>query len=209
MNSRIQYLREQLKRLNFDGMIVASPINIKYLTNIDLAEGLLLITRKENVFLTYTMFIEDVNSVLTINDEIIVMDFRNISKEDYENFFLFCENVGFEEKYVTYENYQNLKQKYKIHNFVETEGIIESQRIIKDEGETQKIKKACEITDNCFKHLLKYIEKGMTEKEIALEIEVFFKTHGAEGLAFDTIVAVRRKQQQTASYTWREESRYS
>ena len=180
MNDRVRYLRDQLKALNLEGMIVSNPVNIKYLTNIDIGDGVLLITRRENIFLTYTMFIEDVNSILTINDEIIVMDFRDISNEEYENFFLFCENVGFEEKYVTYENYQNLKQKYKINNLAETEGIIENQRMIKDEEEIGKIRKACEITDNCFSHILKYIKKGMTEKQIALEIEVFFKTHGAE-----------------------------
>ncbi|MCL2341901.1 MAG: aminopeptidase P family N-terminal domain-containing protein [Firmicutes bacterium] len=195
MNNRIGYLRDELRRLNLDGMIVSNPVNIRYLTNIDIGDGLLLITRKENIYLTYTMFIEDVNSVLTINDEVIVMDFRDITKEEYENFFLFCENVGFEEKYVTYENYQDLKQKYKIHNFVQTEGLIENQRVIKDEEEIEKIKKACEITDSCFSYLLRYIRKGLTEKQIALEIEVFFKTHGADKAAFDAIVAVRRKQQ--------------
>jgi len=183
MNDKIRYLREQLKRLDLEGMIVSNPINIKYLTNIDSAEGILLITRKENIFLTYTMFIESVNSILTINDEIIVMNFRDISKEEYEHFFLFCENVGFEEGYVTYKDYQKLKQKYRIHNFVETENIIENQRVIKDEEEIDKIKKACEITDNCFSHIIKYIKKGMTEKQIALEIEMFFKTHDAERIS--------------------------
>ena len=35
-------------------------------------------------------------------DEIIVYDINDVSKDDYENFFMFCENVGFEENYVTY-----------------------------------------------------------------------------------------------------------
>ena len=189
MNYKMRALRERMKSLNLEGMIVTNPINIRYLTNIT-SEGTLLITRKENIFITYTMYIEAVNSVLTINDDIIVMDFRDISKEEYENFFAFCENVGFEENHVTYEQYKNIKQKYKANNLVETEGIIEKQRIIKDEEEIEKIKKACEITDNCFTHLLSYIKIGMTEKQIALEIEMYFKTHGADGVSFDPIVAI-------------------
>lgn len=101
MNEKIRHLREKLKSLNLDGMIVSNPISIKYLTNID-ADGILLITRKENIFLTYSMFLEMVKATVTINDEVIVADFRDIDKDDYENFFLFCENVGFEENYVTY-----------------------------------------------------------------------------------------------------------
>lgn len=192
MNEKIRHLREKLKALNLDGMIVSNPVSIKYLCNIEV-DGLLLITRKENIFLTYTMYLEMVKSTLTINDEVIVADFRDIGKDEYENFFLFCENVGFEENYVTYKEYQYLKQKYKINNFAETEEIIEKLREVKDSDEIRNIKRACEITDECFEHLKSFIKIGKTEKEIAFEIEMFFKTHGADGLAFDTIVAVRRK----------------
>ena len=189
MNEKIRHLREKLKALKLDGMIVSNPVSIKYLCNIDV-DGLLLITRKENVFLTYTMYLEMVRSTLTINDEVIVADFRDIGKDEYENFFLFCENVGFEENYVTYKEYQYLKQKYKINNFAETEEIIEKLREVKDNEEIENIKKACEITDECFEHLKSFIKIGKTEKEIAFEIEMFFRTHGADGLAFDTIVAI-------------------
>lgn len=189
MNEKIRHLREKLKSLNLDGMIVSNPTSIKYLTNIEL-DGLLLITRKENVFLTYSMYLEMVKATVTINDEVIIANFRDVSKDEYENFFLFCENVGFEENFVTYKEYYYLKQKYKINNFVETEDIIEKLREVKDEEEIRNIKKACEITDQCFEHLKTFIQIGKTEKEIALEIEVFFKTHGADGLAFDTIVAI-------------------
>lgn len=189
MNEKIRLLRERLRSLKFEGMIVTNPISIKYLTNIE-NEGTLLITRKENIFLTYTMFLESVKSTLTINDEIIVADFRDVSKEEYENFFLFCENVGFEENYVTYKQYHYLKQKYRVNNLAETDNIIEKLRAVKTADEIEKIEKACNLTDKCFSHLLEYIKIGMTEKEIALEIEMFFKKNGAEGLAFDTIVAI-------------------
>lgn len=189
MNEKIRLLRERLRNLNMEGMIVTNPVSIKYLTNIE-NEGTLLITRKENIFLTYTMFLESVKSTLTINDEIIVTDFRDVSKEEYEHFFLFCENIGFEENYVTYKQYHYLKQKYRVNNLAETDNIIEKLRAIKDREEIEKITKACEITDNCFKHLLEFIKIGMTEKEIAFEIEMFFRRNGADGLAFDTVVAI-------------------
>ncbi len=189
MNERIRLLRERLRSLNMEGMIVTNPTSIKYLTNIE-NEGTLLITRKENIFLTYTMFLESVRSTLTINDEVIVADFREVSKEECENFFLFCENIGFEENYVTYKQYHYLKQKYRVNNLAETENIIEKLREVKDDDEIEKIKKACEITDKCFNYLLDFIKIGVTEKEIAFEIEMFFRKNGADGLAFDTVVAI-------------------
>ena len=191
MNSKLQWLRNKMSSLDMQGIIISNPINIKYLTGID-AEGVLVLTRKENIYITDGRYIEHVHSTLTLYDEIIVYDINDVSKDDYENFFLFCENVGFEENYVTYAGYKELIRKYKINNLVETEYIIEKQRMIKDEDEIKSITKACEITDNCFSHLLTYIKPGLTEKQIADEIEEYFRKR-SQGLAFDTIVASRRK----------------
>ena len=191
MNERLRWIRNNLKSQNIQGMIISNPINIRYLTNID-AEGILLLTLKENIYITDDRYIEYVKRTLTIDDEIIVTNVKDLSLEDYENYFMFCENVGFEENYVTYAKYKEFMHKYKINALVETEGIIEKQRQIKDDEEISCIRKACEITDNCFSHLLGYIKKGMTEKQVANEIERFFKENGASGVSFDTIVASGR-----------------
>lgn len=190
MNVRLKWLRDKLTRMDLEGMIITNEINIRYLTGIN-AEGILLITPKENIYVTDGRYVESVNSILTIDDEIIVMDVRDISIYDYENFFTFCENIGFEENNLTYAKYKEYKQKYKINNFVETDNVIEKQRMIKDSEEIDNIKNACKLTDDCFSYLLTYIKKGMTEKEIAYEIEKYFVKNGADGLAFDSIVASR------------------
>lgn len=188
MNTKIKWLREKMKMLDLQGMIVNNPANIRYLTDI-VAEGILLVTRKENIFLTDARYIESVQQILTIDDEIIVYDFKDFSKDEYENFFLFCENVGFEEEYITYATYKEYMHKFKINNLQETEKVIEKQRMIKDEEEIEKIEKACKLTDDCFNYLLQYIKAGQTEKEIALEIEKYFVLNGAEDISFKPIVA--------------------
>lgn len=187
MNLKLQWLRNKMSSLNLQGMIVSNPTNIKYLTNIE-AEGTLIITPKENIFITDGRYIEEVHSILTLFDEIIVYNITDVSNDDYENFFAYCENVGFEENDISYATYKEYIRKYRINSFVETEYIIEKQRMIKDEQEIEKIKKACEITDKCFSYILKYIKPGMTEKQIAKEIEEYYNKR-AEGVSFETIVA--------------------
>lgn len=187
MNSKLQWLRNKMSGLDLQGMIISNPINIKYLTNIE-AEGTLVITPKENIYITDGRYIEDVHNILTIFDEIIVYDINDVSSDDYENFFMFCENVGFEEHYISFATYKDYIRKFKINNFVETEYIIEKQRMIKDEDELSNTIKACDITDECFKYIVNYIKPGMTEKQIAKEIEDYYKER-TDGLAFETIVA--------------------
>ncbi len=187
MNSKIQALRNQIKAQNLQGMIISNPKSIRYLTGL-VAEGTFLITPKDNIFITDSRYIESVNSSLTIDQEITTYDIRNLNRVDFENIFECSEGVGFEESYVTYEQYKFLLQTYRV-NLVETDKLIELHRMVKDEDEIDNIKKACLITDNCFDYIKDFIKPGMTEIEIAFEIEKYMKTHGAEGLAFDTIVA--------------------
>ena len=187
MNPRIKWLRNQLIPLKLDGIIVSNPINVRYLTGLS-EEGTLILAPKENVFITDSRYIESVNHKLTLDDEIIAYDARNLSKYDYEAFFMLDENVGFEENYLTYEKYKKYLHTYQV-NLVETEGLLENQRIVKDNEEFENIKKACEITDKAFEYIIRNIKSGMTEKQVAFEIEKFMISNGADGLAFETIVA--------------------
>ena len=142
MNTKIKWLREKLRGLDMQGMIISNPVNVRYLTGIN-AEGVLLITRKENHYITDSRYLEEVQSVLTIDDDIIVHNISDVSKYDYENFFSFCENVGFEENYVTYAMYKKYMQLYKANHLEETEYVLEKQRMIKDEQEINFIQQAC------------------------------------------------------------------
>lgn len=61
-------------------------------------------------------------------------------------------------------------------------------RIIKTPEEVDAIGRACALTDACFEHLVGFVRPGMTEQQVAWEIEAYFRANGAEGIAFDTIV---------------------
>jgi Xaa-Pro aminopeptidase len=61
-------------------------------------------------------------------------------------------------------------------------------RLRKTAEEVDAIGRACALTDACFEHLVGWIRPGMTEREVAWELESFFRSRGTEGLAFDTIV---------------------
>jgi Xaa-Pro aminopeptidase len=187
MKPEIKLLRDKLKGMGLNAMIVSNPISIKYLTGLD-AEGMLLIDPKENLFITDSRYIESVNNSLTIDNEIVACDQKELTKYDYEIIFEDCVDVGFEERYVTYEKYKKYLELFHA-NLVETEGIIEKQRIVKEDYEIEKIKKACEITDKAFEYIIENIKKGMTEKQIAFELERAMILNGADGIAFETIVA--------------------
>ena len=68
-------------------------------------------------------------------------------------------------------------------------GDIEALRMVKDAEEIALLERAQEITDAAFAHICGFIRVGMTEKELALELERFMFDNGADGLSFGTIMA--------------------
>jgi Xaa-Pro aminopeptidase len=57
MNSKIRCLRERLKRLNLEGMIVSNPVNVKYLTNIEEVErSSFNNTQRKHIFNIYDVY---------------------------------------------------------------------------------------------------------------------------------------------------------
>jgi len=113
MNNRIECLKKILNENEIDGMLVFNPLNIRYLTGLNV-EGFLIINECESTFVTDSRYIEDVNNKLTIEDEIIAADIADLRQEDYLNFFTNCNRIGFEEHFVTYSTYNEMIRKYRI-----------------------------------------------------------------------------------------------
>lgn len=71
---------------------------------------------------------------------------------------------------------------------VETTGLVETERVTKDAVELDAIERACRISDEALAATLPRIHAGATERDIARWLEAEMFAHGADGLAFDTIV---------------------
>ncbi len=63
-------------------------------------------------------------------------------------------------------------------------------RLCKDPAELAALERACGLTDACFAHLLATVQRGMTEQQIAWELEDWFRHNGAEDLGFEPLVLV-------------------
>jgi Xaa-Pro aminopeptidase len=94
--------------------------------------------------------------------------------------------LGVEERVLTVASYNELKNSVGCE-LISGDDLIEEIRMIKDENELTAIKRAQELTDSCFTYILDYIKPGLTENQVALEIELFLKKQGATRLSFDTI----------------------
>jgi|SRR5271170_598795 len=97
--------------------------------------------------------------------------------------------LAFEAQDMTVELYQELDSLDDGPALVPSGRIVEELRMVKDEGEIALLARACAITDEAFAAVLPSIVPGRTERELAILLERAMIDHGAEALAFDSIVA--------------------
>lgn len=72
---------------------------------------------------------------------------------------------------------------------VETTDAVKRLRAVKDEAEIERLRAAQAVTDAAFEYIVGFMRAGMTEREVAFELEQTMRKMGAEDLAFASIVA--------------------
>lgn len=186
---RIQRLLNLLVDNNLDAIIIHNPLNRRYLSGFTGSSGYLYISEKQRVLLTDFRYLEQAAKEckeFTICDYVkdgLHKTLSSLISEDN------AKEVGFEAETVRYAEYQEMAKKLSDVNFVPTNNLIEQLRMIKDEEELSAIKTAAIIADKAFSHILPFIKVGVSEIDLALEMEFFMKKNGATHLSFDTIVA--------------------
>ena len=96
----------------------------------------------------------------------------------------------FEASTLTYAQFDQIrKEAGEILHLKPAGDLIEELRIVKDRGEIEAIRRAGKVTAEVFTELLPQIRPGLVEQDLAAEIEFRMRKKGAEGAAFETIVA--------------------
>lgn len=96
--------------------------------------------------------------------------------------------LGFEDRSMICSTFTRYHKELGV-KLIPLEDLLELPRQIKTEQELQLLQEAERIGDLAFSHILKLLKPGITELEVAAELEYAMKKNGAEGFSFDTIVA--------------------
>ncbi len=181
MNKRVQNLILMLSEASIDNIIITDPKNMYYYSGFYNGEGYLLIGKCGNFILTdsrYTEYAKGLESGFEVCD---------ITQKKLSSFIDDKSLLAFEDKHISYSQFVTIS---KLHsNLIPCGDMAIKMREIKDESEIECIKKASQIADKAFSYILSIIKCGMTEIEVATEIDCFMKKSGAEGVSFPTIVA--------------------
>ena len=178
-------INDILKQKNIEAIVVTSPENLYYFSGFTGGEGLLVFTPEKKYIIVdgrYTIQAKE----QTKDFEVIqynVLPYKIIADMGFDK-------IGFEDKTISYNDFKMMSRAMPAVTTIGVSDELNEYRKVKTEEECKIIRRAEQIGDMAFEHILPFIKPGITEREIALELEFFMKKQGASALSFDTIVAV-------------------
>ena len=98
-----------------------------------------------------------------------------------------CKNIGLNHTGILHKDYYKLKEILPNVEFFDVSESFLKTRVVKDELEIKKIRKACEIVDKIVSKIPELLNNGMFEYELAAEIDYMMQKNGADKPAFETI----------------------
>lgn len=186
VNKRVKRFKEYLKEKNLDFAIVFKPENRRYLSGFTGTSGYVIITEDKELFVTDFRYVQQASNqcqgfeIIKHTDKKTIYDILNE---------LNLKKLGFEDKFVTVSQYNDFNEKLNNIELYPLKDMLNRLRTIKDEDEIKEIEKAAQIADKAFEYICSVIKPGITEWEVALELEHFMKKKGASGTSFESIVA--------------------
>ena len=183
---RITKIRERLQAEGADVFLVSSPLNRRYLTGFTGSAGLVWISNTRQAILTDFRYLEQVKAECPgwelIRIETYIESLNNLIEADK------VQTIAFEKDYVTVKQMEDWNEKLP-PKFSGVSGWVEELRMIKSDDEIDNIRSAARIADEAFAQLLPTLRSGLTEREVALELEFLMRKAGASGMSFDPIIA--------------------
>jgi len=177
-----------MREHNVAALVVSLLSNVRYLTGFTGSHGIAGITLSDSWFLTDTRYraqsareVRGFRRVITTEDLWKTIASRKLLGG--------CRRVAFESEAVTYAQYALFRNAVGRTTLVPSRNLVEELAVVKDTEELLSIRRAVRITDQAFLEILPLLRPGVSELEIAAEISYRQRCHGAEGDAFEPIVA--------------------
>ena len=192
MNSRVQKLRKQFAGNKVDAILVTQSVNRRYLSGFDGSAGFLVISGRKAVLATDFRYTEQ---AVAEAPDFEILRIANSVDSWFPGLLaeMNIKSLGFEAGDITFQFHRQLnkalRKKRLAVKLVPVNGLIEGVRAVKEPGEIDLLKKSAALTDAAYETVVGHIKPGVTEKQLAWELEKSLRESGSQALPFEIIVA--------------------
>jgi Xaa-Pro aminopeptidase len=175
---RIKKVQAFLESESLDALLVQEPHDLFYLTGLHLSAGQLYVGQKETLLFVDGRYTEAAKATR----------FHVEPLESFSKYPTPGQRIGFDGAATSYQNYTTLFEKWG-KKLIAVNDPIKKLRAIKEKGEIELLKKAAELGSRGFDFALTQLKEGVSEEQIASELEIFWKKQGARKVSFEPIIA--------------------
>lgn len=187
-------LRSVLTRLGLPALLVTHPANRYYLSGFELHDpqcnesaGMLVISASgQDWLLTDPRYALAAGRLWPSERLFIYTSPKNKQIRDFLAGLHYMP-LGFEAQAMSFSLHAQLHESVDL---APTKDLVESLRMIKDEQEIALLQASCALNHHIFDQVPGLLQPGRSERQIAWDVEKLFREHGAEEMAFPTIVGV-------------------
>ncbi len=187
IEQRLTGLRGLMEKKKLDCFLTFSMENVRYLTGFTGSAGMVVVTPRKAYFMT------DGRYTTQARQEIkgyVIKQYKVPFKEAGRLInSLSVTRLGIESEHITHASYRALRPQLNVSIVRSTGGMVEELRMVKDADEIRLLKGAADIVGKALEDVMSAIRPGMSEWDIAVELEHRFKLLGSERNSFDFIVA--------------------
>jgi Xaa-Pro aminopeptidase len=181
-------LAERLDTLGVDAILVTRLPNVRYLTGFTGSNAQALVASEAGVFFTDGRYTEQSRREVPAMERVTyAQNFAEVLRDA-------CAaqgvaRLGFEDADLPVRTLRTLERTLTGTELVAVGDELERLRWAKDPDELELIQAAQDATDQAFEDILEKLAVGLSERQVAQELEHAMRRAGADGLSFDTIVA--------------------
>ena len=177
---QIKRLRAEMAKQDVAAVLISDPANVGWLTGFSGSFGRVIVTNVAALFITdsrYTLQAQEEVKDMPTTSFASPVDGDEFTAERAKE--LGIARLGFESAVVTYAQWLRMGEKISGVELVPVRDLA-PLRLVKSEAEIAKMRAACALADAGFQHILRLIQPGVTELDIALDLEFFIRRQGAE-----------------------------
>ncbi len=187
-DQRRQAVASGLAERKLDGLLVGFSPNLRYLTGFTGSNGSLLVLGGKSILFTDPRYQIQAAQEVACRVKIAKGPLLLEVAAAIAKFGL--KRIGYEPARMTCDSYESLKSRIPMKASLEpVKGWIEELRMVKSPAEIERIRRSVETNSRAFEQAVARIRPGMTERDLAAELEYRMRRLGAEKPAFETIVA--------------------
>ena len=187
---RLEELRASLETAGLDGLLVSHLPNIRYISGFTGSSALLLVHGNGACLLTDFLYETQLESELSADvTPRVTRDGLVPALAGLISDLSAVGRIGFESERVTVRDRREMGERCESVAWEPTTDRVEQLRATKDDEEIDCIRRAAKIGDEALRQVLEGALEGVTEREVAANLDYRMRLLGSEGAAFDTIVA--------------------